>query len=131
VCVQGPGHVVPQDIDLAVVGHQLTNVSMDVFNEPLPGSFVISASGAIRVMPVHQRIIEAHSKSFGACSIYVFLDEIPSRTLFGRAVTGGFGVEKAKAFVMFGGHHDVLLPGYPGELCPFSGGIWLWLELPG
>src|SRR5262249_59703359 len=39
------------------------------------------------------------------------------------------GIEQAKALVMLGRHHDVLLAGTPGEPGPFAGAVGFWVEL--
>ena len=83
------------------------------------------------MVPVHQGIVEANAQSFGARGLHILADQIPARTLLGRAVVSQLCVEIAEAFMVLGGHHHVFLPGLPGELRPLARGVGLGLELFG
>ena len=61
---QGPVNVVPQDVDLPVVGHEFTNQPVGIGDESLPRRFIGCAARSIRMVPVHQRIVEADPQSF-------------------------------------------------------------------
>ncbi len=64
--VQRPGHVVPEDVDLAVVGHQLADEAVGVVDEAAARGLVGLADGAVGVVPVHERVVEADAQAFGA-----------------------------------------------------------------
>src|SRR5215475_124402 len=102
---------------------------VNVFHETLSSGFVCGAASAVRMVPVHQGIVEANSHSLLACGIHIFTHEITPRALLWRTIIRGFGIEMAKAFVMFGGHHHVAHAGFAGELSPFAGRERLWVEL--
>src|SRR5438105_4248859 len=46
--VQGPGHVVPEHVNLAIVGHQLAQVRVDVLDEAAARGLVRGAARAVR-----------------------------------------------------------------------------------
>jgi hypothetical protein len=80
------------------------------------------------MVPVHQGVVEAHAKTFGADGFDVFLHQVAAGTLLGRAVIGQLGVEVAEAFMVLGGHHHVFLPGDFGQLGPIARGVGFGLE---
>ena len=103
-------------------------MAVDVVDKAAAGLLVGLAAGAVGMVPVHQRVVEAHAQAFGAGGFHVFLHQVAARTLFGGAVVGELAVEVAETFVVFGGHHHVLLAGQFGELGPVAGGVGLGLE---
>ena len=106
--VQRPGDVVPEHIDLAVVREQFANQAMRVGHKSLTRFFVCGTLGAVRMMPVHQRIVKAHMESFSARRFHIFADNIAARSLLGGVVVSELGVEVAKALMMLGCKHHVL-----------------------
>src|SRR6185437_10825374 len=85
-CVKWPGHVVPEDVYLAVVRHQLAHLSVNVIDETPARRFIRLAKRAVRVMPVHQRIVETEAQTFSASGFNIFTDEIATGTLFRGAI---------------------------------------------
>src|SRR5688572_33456376 len=79
-------HVVPEHVDRAVVGHQLAHLAVNVIDKATSRRLVFCAARTVRVVPVHQRIIETHAQTLRAGSLDVFLHKIAAWTTFGGAV---------------------------------------------
>src|ERR1019366_3499748 len=126
--VERPVDVVPQNIDLAVIGEEFANVAVDVIDEAAPRGLVGEAAGAIGVVPVHQGIVEAHAETFGAGGFDVLLHQVAAGPLLGGVVVGELGVEVAKPFVVLGGHHHIFLAGQVGQVRPPGRGVGFWRE---
>ena len=92
--VQRPGNVVPEHVDLSVVGQQFANLPVNIVDKPLARLLVGGAARAIGMVPVHQRIVESDAQAFGARRIHVFAHQIASRALLGRAVIRSACVSK-------------------------------------
>ena len=60
--------------------------AVDVIDEAPARGFVRGAARAIRMMPVHQRIVEAHAQALGARGLDVLLHQVAARALLGRAI---------------------------------------------
>ena len=101
---------------------------VNVIDEAAAGLLVGFAAGAVGMMPVHQRVVEAHAEALGARGVDILPHQIPAGTLLGRAVVGQLGVEVAEALMVLGGHHHVFLPGDFSQLGPIASGIRLGLE---
>ena len=84
--IERPGDVVPKDADFAVVRHQFTDLPVDVVDKAAARGFVGSAAGAIGMMPVHQGVIEAGRKPFGAGGLDKLCDQVAPGPLFRRTV---------------------------------------------
>jgi hypothetical protein len=63
---QRPVDVVPEDVDLAVVGHQLADEAVGVVDKAAAGGLVGLADGAVGMVPVHERVVEADAQPLGA-----------------------------------------------------------------
>ena len=126
--IQRPGYVVPKHVDLAVVRQQFANLAVHIVHEPASRGFVVQAPRPIRMVPVHQRMIEAHAQSFPAHGLHEFFHQIAAAGLLGRAVVGVLSVEKAETFMVFGGHHHVFLARLFGQPRPGARGIRLGRE---
>ncbi len=72
----------------------------------------------IRVVPVQQRIVEAHFQAPAAESLDIRRDQVLAIGRIGDFVIGVGAVPQAEAFVMLGGQHDVFHPGIQRALCP-------------
>src|SRR5437016_1627924 len=92
-----PVHVVPEHVNLPVVGHQFTNQPMRVSDKPLPSRFISGTACAVGMVPIHQRIVEAHAQTFRPRGVYEFTHQVASRSLFGSTVVGELGIELAEA----------------------------------
>ncbi len=122
--VERPGDVVPEDVDLAVVGEQFADLAVDVIDEAAAGGFVGRAARAVGVVPVHQRVVEA--RRAGPRRGRPRRTPSPGRArppAWARSSPCSLRVEQAEAFVVLGGHDHVFLPGLPGELGPRAGGV--------
>ena len=116
-----PVHVVPEDIDLAVVGEELAQETVRIVDKALAGGWIGGADGAVRVMPVHERVVDADLEAFSAGSFDELADEIALWALLHGVVVGEFGVPHAEAFVVLGSHDHILLSGTFGQACPLAG----------
>src|SRR5262249_18349003 len=105
------------------MGQQLADQAMCVLDKTLACGFVVAGPGTVRMMPVHQRVVEADTQTFGTGCIHKFTYQIAAWTLFSCAVIGELGVPHAETFMVLGGHHHVFLSGAPRELGPVTGGI--------
>ena len=123
--------VVPEDVDLAVVGHQLADEAVGVVDKALAGFGVGFAADAVGVVPVHERVVEADAEAFGAGGFDELADEVAPGALLHGVVVGELGVPHAEAFVVLGGHHHVLLSGAFGEAGPLAGGVGFRREVLG
>src|SRR6185312_2502838 len=83
---QGPIHVVPEDVQFAVVRANLANLAVDVIDKAATGGFIGKAASAVRMMPVHQRVIESEPHTFGAGGIGVLGNQIAAGGLLGSAI---------------------------------------------
>ncbi len=122
--VSGQLDVVPEHVDFAVVGHQLADEAVGVLDEALARGFVSLADCAVGVVPVHERVVEADAEAFGAGGIDKLADQVAAGTLLGGAVVGELGIPMAKALVMLGGHHHVLLAGRAWQALPIRAQRW-------
>src|SRR5262249_19221180 len=105
--------------------------AVNVIDEAAARGFISLATGSVRVMPIHQRIVETETQAFGPRRIDILTNEIASRPLFGRAVVSELRVEVAEPFVMLARHHHVFHTGALGELRPRARGIRDWFEVWG
>ena len=128
---QRPVDVVPQHVDLAVVGHQLANQPVRVFNKPAARRRIGLAGGPVRVMPVHQRVVEAHAQSLRASRIHKLAHQVAAWPLLGGAVVGQLGVPVAEALMVLGCHHHVLLSRGFGQPRPVPRRVRPGMELLG
>src|SRR6185437_12456541 len=101
---------------------------MRVIDKPAAGGFIIRAAGAVRVMPVHQRIIEANVQTFAAGCLVVLSNQVAPGRLFRSAIVRQFCIEVAEALMMFGGHYHVFHARLLGEFCPGARGMRLRVE---
>jgi len=124
-----PVDVVPEDIDLAVVGEEFADKAVGVVDETLAGGWVGGADGSIGMVPVHEGVIEADFETLSAGGFDELAYEISLRTLLHGVVVSEFGVPHAEAFVVLGGHDHVLLAGTFGESCPLAGGSRFGLKM--
>ena len=106
-------------------------MSVDVFDESFAGLGIRLAAGAVGMMPVHQRVVEADAHPLFAGSFHILPDQVPAGTLFGGTIICGFRIEMAEALVMFGGHHHVAHAGFASDFGPFARRVRLRLELLG
>src|SRR6266851_3048659 len=127
--VERPGDVVPEHVDLAVVGEQLADEAVGVFDEALAGLLIGGAASAVGMVPVHERVVEADAQAFGAGGVDILADEIALGSLLGGAVVGELGVEVAEALVVLGRHDHVLHAGGLGEFGPGAREARLGVEL--
>src|ERR1017187_2662616 len=95
-----PVDVVPEHVDFAVVGHQLADKAVGVGDEALARLLAGLAFGAVGMVPVHERVIEAHAEAFGTGGVDVLADKIAARTLLGCAIVGELGIPMAETFVV-------------------------------
>ena len=119
---QRPGDVVPEDVDLAVVGHQLAHAALREIEEAAAGGFVRGAQRAVGMVPVHQRVVEADLEIELAAGLDVLAHQIASRPALDGVVVGLLRVPQAEALVVLGGHHHVLHPGLLRQGRPLAGG---------
>ena len=129
--VERPRNVVPEDVDLAVVGQQLADEAVGVVDKAPAGGFVRLADGAVGMVPVHERVVEANAQAFGAGGFNEFADQIAAGPLLHGVVVGELGVPVAEALVVLGGHHHVLLAGALGQARPVARGVGLGMEVLG
>src|SRR5262249_22721516 len=85
-------------------------------------------SRAVGMVPIHERVVEADAQTLSTRSLDVFLDEIPPRTPFRRAIICRLRIEEAKTLVMLRRHHHVLHPSALRQLGPVAGRIRLGTE---
>ena len=116
-----PGHVIPQDVDLAIMGHEFPDAAGREVAEPAAGLLVVRAAGAVGVVPVHQRIIEADLEAELAAGLDVLAHEVPPGAALRGVVVRLPGVPQAEALVVLGGHDHVLHAGLSGEGGPLAG----------
>src|ERR1700674_323068 len=102
---------------------------MRVRDKALARCFIGYASRSIRMVPVHQRVVEADAQSFCPRGVDEFAYQIASRRLLWRAVVGELRVEITEAFMMVRSHHHVLLSGLLGQSCPVARGVRLRIEM--
>ena len=57
--IEGPGDVVPQDVQRAVVGAELAYLAVDVVDKTPTRLLVIGATRTVGMVPVHQRVVES------------------------------------------------------------------------
>jgi len=118
--VEWPVDVVPENVNFAVVGHELTDEAVGVVDEALAGFGIGSAASAIGMMPIHKRVVEADAETLGASGLDEFADEVSLRPLPGSAVVGELGVPETEALMMLGGEDHVLLPCPLGKSRPLT-----------
>ena|SRR5947207_10439788 len=102
---------------------------MRVFDKTFAGIFIGGAACAIRVMPVHERVVEADAQPFGSRSFDVFTDQISAGALPGSAIVRQLRVPQAEPLVMLGGHHHVLLSGAASQPRPVACGVGFRCEV--
>src|SRR5580704_6281571 len=102
---------------------------MGVGDKALAGGFVSLAASAVGMVPIHQRIVEAHAQPLCAGGVDEFANQISSRPLSRSAVVGELGVEVAETLVMLGGHHHVFLSGTPRQFGPLASGVGAGLKM--
>src|SRR5215831_15389908 len=102
---------------------------MCVFDETLARIFVRGAAGAIRMMPVHQRVVKADAQPFGSRSFDVLTHQIASGALLGGAVVRQLCVPQTEALMMLGGHHHIFLSGAASQPRPVARGIGFGREV--
>src|SRR5438270_6752385 len=102
---------------------------MRISDKPLPCCFIRCAPRSVRMMPVHQRVVEADAQSFCPRGVDEFAHQIASHRLLWRAVVGELGVEMTETFVMLRCHHHVLLSRLLGQSRPVAGGVRLGIEV--
>jgi len=73
---RGTGHVVPQDVDLAVVRHELAQLAVGVVDEALPGGGIGFGQSPIGMVPIHERVIKTDAHIFRARRFHIFLHQI-------------------------------------------------------
>src|SRR5262249_49534502 len=127
--IQRPPYVVPENVDLAVVGQQFANESMGVFDEALARIFVGCAARTIRMMPIHERVVEADAQPLRPRSFHIFTDEVAAGALFRSAIICQFRVPHAEALMMLRGHHHVLLSRPARQSCPVAGCVRFGCEM--
>ena len=126
---QRPVDVIPENVQLAVVRTQLAHLTMDVIHKPASRRFIGLAHRPVRMVPIHQRIIEAHVHSFTAGGFHELRYQVTAGRLLWRTVVGQLGIEVAEAFVMLGGHHHILHAGRLRQLRPSLGGVRFGVKL--
>src|SRR5919108_1992015 len=104
---------------------------MNVFDEALACGLILGAARAVRMVPIHQRVIKSDAQALATYCIHIFPDEVAARSLFWRTIVGGFSVEVAEAFMVLRGHDHVAHASFPRELGPIASGKRLRLELFG
>ncbi|HUR07730.1 MAG TPA: hypothetical protein VM347_34665 [Nonomuraea sp.] len=77
-----------------------------------------SVNGKVRVMPVEQRVVEAHAEPSAAEGLDDRADQVLSVRRAGHRVVGERGVPQAEAVVVLGREHHVPHPGSGGGLGP-------------
>src|SRR5579864_2688523 len=102
---------------------------MSVSDKSLPCCFIGCAPRSIRMMPVHQRVVEANAQSFCPRGVDEFAHQIAACRLLRRAVVGELSVEITEAFVMLCRHHHVLLSRLLGQSRPVACGVRRWIEV--
>src|SRR5256884_4759409 len=104
---------------------------MNIFDEALACGLILRAAGAVRMVPVHQRIIKTDTHALSSSGIQIFTNEIAARSLLWRTILCGSGVEVTKAFMVLRGHDHVTHAGFPRKLGPIARRKRLRLELLG
>ena len=77
-----------------------------------------AVDGIIGMMPVDERIVKTHFKAFFPESVYPHAQDVLSIRRVGGLVIREFGIEQAKALVVFRGDHCILHAGGFGHLRP-------------
>src|SRR5205807_4136912 len=90
------------------------------FGEALACGLILRAACAVRMVPVHQRIIKTDAQAFTASGVHIFADEIAARSLPWRTIVRGFGVEVAEASMVLRGHDHVAHARFARELGPVA-----------
>src|SRR5665213_2102264 len=93
---------------------------MRVGHEPLARRLIGSTTRAIRMVPIHQRIIEANAKSLRTSCVHELAYQVTFAGGFRRAIAGKLTVEETESFVVLGRHHHVLLARFTRESRPLS-----------
>src|SRR5437879_13242420 len=94
--VERPRNVVPENINLSVIGEQLADVCMNVFDEALARSLVRRAASAVGLVPVHQRIVKYDAHTFAASDVHIFADQLAAQSLLRQRLIGRLDIELAK-----------------------------------
>ena len=120
-----PIDVVPEDVNLSVLRHELADQAVRVFHKAHARRLIRQATRAVGVVPIHQGIIKAHAQTFGARRFHEFRHQVAAARLLGSAIVGELRFKIAEALMMLGGHHHVFLAGAFGELRPLARGVRL------
>ena len=72
----------------------------------------------IRMMPVDQGVVKTHAEPFPPEGVQDLADGIPSESGVGDLEISIMGIIETEAFVMFGGQHEILHPGFGRRFGP-------------
>ena len=81
------------------------------------------------MMPVNERVIEAHAQPFRTECVHILLNEILSAGRIGGLIIRILAVKETEAFVMLGGHDHIFHAGRFCLSCPIPGIIQIRIEI--
>lgn len=115
-----PGAVVPENVDLPVVGKQFADLLVCAGDHASPALRVMPRSQPVGLIaPIKQRVVNAHTQVGLAGGLHIGCNQIMSWCGRHRVKGCRSRVPQAVPFMMPGPHHHVLASGRLGNLHPF------------
>src|SRR5690606_8091517 len=93
--------VIPQVVDLAVVGEQLADLRVSLLHHPGPFAGGLRRRHVDgRPLPAHDRVVNAHAQTGATAGVDILRDEVAACGGLDAVEVGRGGIPQAKAVVM-------------------------------